>query len=70
MEGPLPTSPEGVKWIFKVIDHNDQSTRWLDAIPVKNLEATMYRGGCLGRGLDMQIWSASDRPLNLPHKSG
>jgi transposase InsO family protein len=35
--GPLPTSPEGFKYIFTVID---RSTRWLEAIPVKNLEAT------------------------------
>ncbi len=35
--GPLPTSPDGFKYIFTVID---RSTRWLEAIPVKNLEAT------------------------------
>ncbi len=31
------TSPEGFKYIFTVID---RSTRWLEAVPVKNLEAT------------------------------
>jgi hypothetical protein len=36
--GPLPTSPEGFKYIFTVID---RSMMWLEAIPVKNLEATM-----------------------------
>jgi transposase InsO family protein len=35
--GPLPTSPEGFKYIFTVID---RSTRWLEAAPVKNREAT------------------------------
>jgi hypothetical protein len=35
---PLPTSPDGFKYIFTV---TDRSTRWLEAIPVKNLEATM-----------------------------
>jgi transposase InsO family protein len=35
--GPLPTSPDGFKYILTVID---RSTRWLEAIPVKNLEAT------------------------------
>jgi transposase InsO family protein len=35
--GPLPTLPEGFEYIFTVID---RSTRWLEAVPVKNLEAT------------------------------
>jgi transposase InsO family protein len=35
--GLLPTSPDGFKYIFTVID---RSTRWLEAILVKNLEAT------------------------------
>jgi hypothetical protein len=33
---PLPTSPEGFKYIFTIIDC---STRWLEAVPVKNMEA-------------------------------
>jgi transposase InsO family protein len=36
--GPLPTSPECFKYIFTIID---DSTRWLEAVPVKNMEATM-----------------------------
>jgi transposase InsO family protein len=35
--GPLPTSPDGFKYIFTIID---RSTRWLEAFPVKNMEAT------------------------------
>jgi hypothetical protein len=31
------SGPDGFKYIFTVIDH---SMRWLEAIPVKNLEAT------------------------------
>jgi transposase InsO family protein len=36
--GPLPTSPEGFKYIFTIIDC---STRRLEAVPVKNMEATL-----------------------------
>ncbi len=35
--GPLPTSPEGFKYIFTIID---RSSRWLEAVSVKNMEAT------------------------------
>ncbi len=34
--GPLPTSAEGFKYLFNIID---RSTRWVEAIPVKNMEA-------------------------------
>ncbi len=34
--GPLPVSKEGYKYLFTMID---RSTRWLEALPVKNLEA-------------------------------
>ncbi len=34
--GPLPTSVEGFKYLFTTID---RSTRWVEAIPVKNMEA-------------------------------
>jgi transposase InsO family protein len=34
--GPLPTLAEGFKYLFTIID---QSTRWVEAIPVKNMEA-------------------------------
>ncbi len=36
--GPLPTSPDGFKYIFTIID---RSTRWFEAVPVKNMEATV-----------------------------
>jgi hypothetical protein len=36
--GPLPTSPDGFKYIFTIID---RSTRWLEAVRVKNMEATV-----------------------------
>jgi hypothetical protein len=35
--GPLPTSPNGFKYMFNIID---RSTRWLEPVPVKNVEAT------------------------------
>jgi hypothetical protein len=35
--GPLPTSPDGFKYMFTIIDC---STRWLEPVPVKNMEAT------------------------------
>jgi hypothetical protein len=35
--GPFPTSPDGVKYMFTIID---RSTRWLEPVPVKNMEAT------------------------------
>ena len=35
--GPLPTSADGFRYLFTMID---RSTRWLEAVPVKNLEAT------------------------------
>jgi len=34
--GPLPVSKEGYKYLFTMID---RSTRWLEALPVKDLEA-------------------------------
>jgi len=34
--GPLPTSREGFRYLFTIID---RSTRWLEAVPVKTLEA-------------------------------
>jgi hypothetical protein len=34
--GPLPVSKEGYRYLFTVID---RSTRWLEALPVKDLEA-------------------------------
>jgi transposase InsO family protein len=34
--GPLPVSAEGYTYLFTVID---RSTRWLEAVPVKNMEA-------------------------------
>ncbi len=34
--GPLPVSKEGYKYLFTTID---RSTRWLEALPVKDLEA-------------------------------
>jgi transposase InsO family protein len=35
--GLLPTSPDGFKYMFTIID---RSTRWLEPVPVKNMEAT------------------------------
>ncbi len=35
--GLLPTSPDGFKYMFTIIDC---STRWLEPVPVKNMEAT------------------------------
>jgi hypothetical protein len=34
--GPLPVSAEGYTYLFTVID---RSTRWLEAVPIKNMEA-------------------------------
>ncbi len=36
--GPLPTSPDGFKYIFTIIDH---STMCFEAVPVKNMEVTV-----------------------------
>ncbi len=37
--GPLPTSPDGFKYMFTIIDRST-CTRWLEPVPVKNMEAT------------------------------
>jgi hypothetical protein len=37
---PLPVSKEGYKYLFTMMDH---STRWLEALPVKDLEAATGR---------------------------
>jgi transposase InsO family protein len=39
--GPLSTSTEGFKYLFTI---TDRSTRWVEAIPVKNMEAATIAG--------------------------
>jgi hypothetical protein len=61
--GPLPTSAEGFKYLFTIID---RSTRWWEAIPVKNMEAaTIADTG--GRRLGQPLWRASDHHLRPQH---
>jgi transposase InsO family protein len=40
--GPLPTSPQGYQYLLTVID---RSTRWLEAIPLRDMAATTVADG-------------------------
>ncbi len=47
--GPLPVSKEGYKYLFTM---TDRSTRWLEALPVKDLEAATAADALVSQDLE------------------
>jgi hypothetical protein len=79
--GPLPTSVEGFKYLFTIID---QSSRWVEAIPVKNMKAATIADALVagwvsrfgvplvitsesGTHLTSTVWEALCKQLNIQH---
>ncbi len=79
--GLLPTSAEGFKYLFTIID---RSTRWVEAIPVKNMEAATIADAlvagwvsCFGvpavitsdrsTQFTSAVWEALCKRLNIQH---